>query len=102
MRSIWVLVTATAGVLSGASATCLVLAPDQVLRARISTRSSPCFLVTVASGEATQLIADQPADLAFRIGHGTNQITIDGFEFGDETLTLSAPGRYLVDLRAVD
>jgi CHAT domain-containing protein/tetratricopeptide (TPR) repeat protein len=58
-------------------------------------------LVTVETGEAVQLSAEQPVDLAFRIGDGAMQTVNDGFEFGKETLTILAAGRYRVDVRPV-
>jgi tetratricopeptide (TPR) repeat protein len=68
---------------------------------RVSAASPACFWVTVEHGEATQMTVEQPVDLTFRFGDGAVQNAIDGFEFGKETLTILAAGRYRVDVQAV-
>lgn len=94
MKRFLALIASTCGVLIGAPGACPVLAPDQLVRVRVSTRTPACFWVTVETGEAVQLAADQPVDLALRIGEGTMQTLADGFEFGKETLTIPAAGHY--------
>lgn len=98
----WAIILATAGVLSAAPGACPVLAPDQIARVRVSTVTPACFWVTVEAGKAAQLTAEQPVDLALRIGEGATQTVTDGFEFGNETLTIMEPGRYRIDVRPVD
>ena len=102
MKRFLELIAATCGVLIGAPGPCRVLLPDQLVRVRISTRNPACFWVTVETGEAAQLTAEQPVDLALGIGDGAVQTGTDGFEFGTETLTILAAGRYRVDVRPVD
>jgi len=53
--------------------------------------------VDVFPGEATQVIADYTADLALRVA-GPIDLLADGFEFDRETVTLSTPGQYRIEI----
>ncbi len=55
-------------------------------------------MVSVAYGEAVQVVADYPEDVALRVSGGGRELLVDGFEFGRETLTLSATGRYRIEV----
>lgn len=102
MNRLLAVVAMTAGVLFGVPSTCLMLSPGQTLRAHASSHRPACFLVTVESEEQTQLAVEQPVDLTLRISEGGEETVADGFEFGIETLTLLAPGRYRVEVRPFD
>ncbi|MBZ5494491.1 MAG: CHAT domain-containing protein [Acidobacteriia bacterium] len=60
-----------------------------------------CFTVTVAAGEPTQLLLDQPIDLEMRVTGNAAGTRVDSFEIGIETLTFTEPGDYRVEVRAV-
>ena len=57
-----------------------------------------CVTVSVAYGEALQVIADYPEDVALRVSGDGPEFLVDGFEFGRETLTLSAAGQYRIEI----
>jgi tetratricopeptide (TPR) repeat protein len=101
MKRFCAIIVAASGVLSAAPV-CPVLAPDQIARIRVSAMASACFWVTVETGRAAQLTAEQPVDMALRSIEGGVETLTDGFEFGSETLTIVEPGRYRVDVRPVD
>src|SRR5438132_1136431 len=76
--------------------------PDLVAGKHISVVSSltrqGCVMVSVAHGEALQVVADYPEDVALHLSGGDRKLLVDGFEFGRETLTLSAAGRYRIEM----
>ncbi len=80
---------------------CSVLSVGQTVKASLSPSHPVCFQVNVAPGDATRLIAEQPEDLQIQAGTETSRTVVDSFEFGPETLTLRAPGRYRIEVRAV-
>jgi CHAT domain-containing protein/Tfp pilus assembly protein PilF len=55
-------------------------------------------MVIVARGEALQVVADYPEDVALNVSGGGREVLVDGFEFGRETLTLSAAGQYRIEI----
>jgi CHAT domain-containing protein/tetratricopeptide (TPR) repeat protein len=77
--------------------------PKLVARKDISVASSPmrpaCVMVRVAHGEALQIVADYPEDVALYVSGGGREFLVDGFEFGRETLTLNAAGQYRIEIR---
>jgi CHAT domain-containing protein/tetratricopeptide (TPR) repeat protein len=77
--------------------------PELVAGKPISVANSPprpaCVMVSVAHGEVSQVIADDPEDVALYASGEGREFLIDGFEFGRETLTLSAAGRYRIEIR---
>jgi CHAT domain-containing protein/Tfp pilus assembly protein PilF len=102
MRLFLAVIVASSGAWSGVSNTCLPLSLGQTLLARTSIGQTACFLVTVESGEATQLSIEQPADFALRVVGGAEPTIADGFEFGGETLTILTAGHYRVEVQPVD
>lgn len=76
--------------------------PELVARKHISVAGSPlqpaCVMVSVADGEALQVVADYPEDVALNVRGGGRELLVDGFEFGQETLTLSAAGQYRIQI----
>ena len=79
--------------------------PELVAGKEISVAKSPtglaCVMVSVAQGEALQVIADYPEDVALHVSGEGREFLVDGFEFGRETLTLSAAGQYHIEIRPV-
>ena len=102
MKRSLALLAVTSGVVYGASFPCLMLSTGRPVPAHVSKSIAACFWVTVKSGEATKLTAEQPADLTLRVSDVTVNTISDGFEFGTETLTILAPGRHRIDVQAVD
>jgi CHAT domain-containing protein/Tfp pilus assembly protein PilF len=65
-----------------------------------NSRTRPaCVTVTVADREALQVIADYSEDLALHVSGEGREFLVDAFEFGRETVTLSAAGQYRIDIR---
>src|ERR1039457_1054822 len=102
MKRLLATMTMTCGILAGAPIPCVSLAPGQTARTRVSKGHQGCFWVTVESGEPAQLAVEQPVDLALRINDATSQSVTDGFDFGTETITILAAGRYRIDVLPVD
>jgi len=101
VKRLFILLAGACGVVSGTTGNCSILTVGQTLRGRASPGRIPCFVVVVEAGEATQLTAEQPIDLMLRVVDGSDRTVTDGFEFGKETLTILAPGHYLVEVQAV-
>ncbi len=59
----------------------------------------PCFTFTIKPGEAAEIVADQPVDLAFRLTANGKTATVDSFDFGPETVSIAAPGQYRLEVR---
>lgn len=74
-----------------------LLAGKQLSVIRSTTRQA-CVMVHVAHGEALQVIADYPEDVSLSARGEGHEFRADGFEFGQETLTLSAPGQYRIEV----
>jgi CHAT domain-containing protein/Tfp pilus assembly protein PilF len=65
-----------------------------------SSRTRPgCIMVSVAHGEALQVVADYPEDVALYVSGGGREFLVDGFEFGRETVTVSTAGQYRIEIR---
>jgi len=77
---------------------CPELVTGKPFSAITSTKKTACVTVNVAAGEALQVSAGYPGDLALRATSGDRQFLADGFEFGQETLTLNAAGQYRVEI----
>jgi CHAT domain-containing protein/Tfp pilus assembly protein PilF len=77
--------------------------PELVAGKHISVASSPtrppCVVVSVAHGQALQVVADYPEDVVLYVSGGGREFLVDGFEFGRETVTLTAAGRYYIEIR---
>lgn len=77
--------------------------PELVAGKQVSVANSPtwpaCVMVSVAHGEALQVVADYPEDVALHVSGEGDEFLIDGFEFGRETVTLSAAGHYRIGIR---
>jgi CHAT domain-containing protein/Tfp pilus assembly protein PilF len=56
-------------------------------------------MVSVAHGEALQVVADYPEDVALYVSGGGREFLVDGFEFGRETVTVSTAGQYRIEIR---
>src|SRR5690242_11722792 len=83
-------------------APCPDLPVNGTFRGRVSKNAAACFWITVEPGRAVQLAAQQPVDLTVRVsGTGVSDVA-DGFEFGNETVTLLSPGRHRVEVQAID
>lgn len=93
MTAVW----ACCGCLSAAPGPCVALTSSGEVQLRISKRSSPCVRVAIDPGVAIQLAVEQPIDIALRV----NDSTVDAFEFGRETVTISQPGLHKVDVELV-
>jgi CHAT domain-containing protein/Tfp pilus assembly protein PilF len=79
-------------------ATCPKLVPGTRISVTNSRTLPACITVSVAYSEALQVIADYPEDVALRVSGNGPEFLIDGFEFGRETLTLSSPGQYRIEI----
>lgn len=77
--------------------------PELVAGKPISFTSSltrpACVMVSVAHGEALQVIVDYPEDVGLHVSGQGREFLVDGFEFGRETVTMSAAGRYRIEIR---
>ena len=80
---------------------CTVLANAATARLRIPPGGSACFTARVAPAQATQLTANQPSDLALLVTGPSGSSTIDSFQFGPETATLTQPSDFRIDVRQV-
>jgi CHAT domain-containing protein/Tfp pilus assembly protein PilF len=80
---------------------CLSIPSAQSVRAHTSYARHACFLVNVNADAHTQLSVDQPVDLAIRITAPEPAQVVDGFEFGQETLTILLPGSYRIEVSPV-
>jgi CHAT domain-containing protein/Tfp pilus assembly protein PilF len=82
---------------------CSALREDTPQKHVLLPRRPTCFLVTVPAGEPAQLLLDQPIfDLEMRLTGKAAEIRADGFDIGSETLTITEPGNYRVEVRAID
>jgi hypothetical protein len=79
--------------------------PELVAGKPISVVNSPtrpaCITVSVARGEALQVIADYLEDVALHVSGSGREFPVHGFEFGRETVTLSAAGQYRIEIRPI-
>ena len=89
---------AFAGVFPLAGA-CPALDSGQSVRKVIMPAAGVCFVVSVDPGEATQIVASQPADIEIHLKNGDTSILIDSFEFGPETITILLPGQNHLEVR---
>jgi CHAT domain-containing protein/tetratricopeptide (TPR) repeat protein len=87
--------------LSELTSPCIPLETDKPQKRTISSRGALCFAIEVREDEATQLQLDQPEDLEMRLIGGLEERLIDSFDLGIETLTISEPGSYWVEVREV-
>jgi CHAT domain-containing protein/tetratricopeptide (TPR) repeat protein len=81
---------------------CLPLKVDAPEKRILPPHQSSCFTVKVEPGEAAQLLLDQPIDLEMRLIGQAAETRADGFDMGIETLTITEPGDYRIEVRAVD
>lgn len=76
--------------------------PELIAGKSISVANSPrrraCVTVSAAREQALQVIADYPEDVALHVSGEGLELLVDGFEFGRETLTLSAAGQYRIEI----
>lgn len=80
------------------AASCPELFAGKTLSVANSPTRLACVMVNVAHGQALQVIADYPEDLALHVSGEGLELLVDGFEFGRETLTLSAAGQYRIEI----
>lgn len=87
-----------AAVLVGHSlrAACTLVPIGQTARIALSPPAPSCVRIVIAPGEAAQFSVDQPFDLTLRVIGGAHEVQIDGFEFGSETVTLTAAADYRI------
>ena len=78
-------------------ATCPVLVTGTPLTLSGKLGKTACVSVEIAPGEASQIQAQHPDDLVLSV-KGPEQRTIDGFQFGTETVSLDMPGHYQISL----
>lgn len=99
------LVLAAALVHGAAARPHTTVCPELVAGKPISVTNSPhrpaCVVVRVADGETSQVVADYPEDVALHVSGEGREFLVDGFEFGRETLTLSAAGQYRIEILPV-
>jgi CHAT domain-containing protein/Tfp pilus assembly protein PilF len=81
---------------------CPELVIGKSLTVAISPQRQACVNVIVAPGEATQVRAEYPGDVVLRVHGKEKELLVDGFEFGQETATLSAPGQYRIEISPID
>src|SRR5262249_23626576 len=77
---------------------CLELLAGKSISVDNSPTRPACVRVSVADGEALQVIADYPEDIALAVSGEGPEFLVDGFEFGRETLTLITVGQYRIDM----
>jgi CHAT domain-containing protein/Tfp pilus assembly protein PilF len=80
------------------AATCPKLVAGKSISVTYSPTQPACIMVRVADSEAAQVVADYPEDVALHVSGGGRELLVDGFEFGRETLTLSAAGQYRIEI----
>jgi CHAT domain-containing protein/Tfp pilus assembly protein PilF len=97
------LLLAAAFVQGSATLPSTTVCPQLIAGKRISVANSPtrpaCVIVSVAHGEALQIVADYPEDVALDESGEGPELLVDSFEFGRETLTLSAVGQHRIEIR---
>jgi CHAT domain-containing protein/Tfp pilus assembly protein PilF len=80
-----------------------IVCPELIAGKPISVANSPtrpaCVMVRVGHGEALQVVADYPEDVALDESGEGPELLVDSFEFGRETLTLSDAGQYRIEIR---
>jgi CHAT domain-containing protein/Tfp pilus assembly protein PilF len=77
---------------------CAELSEGKALSVVVSPKRPACVSITVQSGKATQVIAEHPDDLALRLHSQGREILADGFEFGQETITVNTAGQYRIEI----
>lgn len=77
---------------------CPELVAGKILSAITSPANPFCIQVKVAPGEGVQVVADHSTDLLLRVTGAGEPVLADGFEFGRETVTLSIPGQYRIEI----
>jgi len=77
---------------------CTTLHANQTVTSFIFTAHPLCFLTEIAAGEALQLTITQPDDLEIHVRSGATERLVDNFDFGSETVTLTAPGAYRIEV----
>jgi len=83
---------------AAAPSPCPSLREGKSFKGAVSSLHPSCFSLTVAPGEVVQLTVAQSEDLAIHLtGKGTDAV-FDGFDLGNETLTISTAGRYRVEV----
>ncbi len=88
-----------AGTLLRVQAECCDPLPETAGRPASLLHTVPaCFRFGLAAGNSTRISLDSLGDLQFRISGPDGSSVRDGFQFGLETLTLSTPGVYRIDI----
>src|SRR5882762_7310592 len=86
----------------GPSVVCPELVAGQSLAVHVSRGKPACVRLTLLPGEATRIVADQSGDIALHLKGPGNEVIADGFEFGQETITLDDAGQHRIDMDIVD
>jgi CHAT domain-containing protein/tetratricopeptide (TPR) repeat protein len=80
-----------------------IACPELIAGKSISVSNSPtrpaCVMVSVSQGQPLRVFADYPEDVALYVSGEGPEFLVDSFEFGPETLTLSAAGQYRIEIR---
>src|SRR5689334_6487628 len=90
------------GLNSVGPADCQELIAGKSIIVGVSRGKSACVRFVLPPGEIAQIVADQPGDIALHLKGPENAVFTDGFEFGQETITIDIAGQYSLDLDIVD
>lgn len=83
-------------------AACEPLGKVQRKKIKVESNGAACFQIVVNGKQPQQLSVNQPIDLLFEFRKEQFIQRIDGFEFGTETLTIDAPGTYMISILATN
>jgi tetratricopeptide (TPR) repeat protein len=67
------------------------------MRVALAPDKTVCVEIEVLPGEIPQIVAQNPNDLILTL-IGPDERKVDGFQFGNETITLDKPGHYRINL----
>ncbi len=81
---------------------CFPLQAERPVKRNLLSHHTICFSLEVKPGEPAQLLLDQPEDLEIRLIGGPTERLVDSFDVGVETLTITEPGAYRVEVRKVE
>lgn len=80
---------------------CRPLRSGQTIKSVVSPTRSSCFSVEVTLGKTEQLTITQPEDLEIHVRGKALERLVDGFDIGNETVTLQVPGSYRIEVEKV-
>lgn len=80
---------------------CIVLRSGKTMKRVVSAVRPACFLIEVGPEEAEQVAVTQPEDLELHVSGKVLERLVDGFDMGNETVTLQGAGSYRIEVGEV-